>query len=377
MRLRSASVCCLIVLLVVLSASVQAAGSACAKPAILNDGWQSVDVAASGFDESRLCALLARATNGEVNLHGMVIERRGRLVAERYRNGQDKGVYSLFSRDTSFDATVAHDTRSISKSVLSLLLGVAIAQGKIASVTAPVLDFYPESADLATPERKAITLQHLLTMTSGLDWSESGGIPNDETRLFWKSSHARYLLERPSVAVLGSVFNYNSGGTAVLADILMRATKMPLRDFARINLFEPLGITDWEWVGDVHGRPLAFTGLRLRPRDMLKIARLVADRGQWQGRQVVPVEWIGASMQPRVSADFGGLKYGYQWWMGSVDWQGKKLRWSGGFGNGAQRIFVVPDLDMTVAITAGAYDNAQAASYVNALLQEVVSTVQQ
>ena len=128
------------------------------------------------------------------------------------------------------------------------------------------------------------------------------------------------------MAVLGSVFNYNSGGTAVLADILMRATKMPLRDFARINLFEPLGITDWEWVGDVHGRPLAFTGLRLRPRDMLKIARLVADRGQWQGRQVVPVEWIGASMQPRVSADFGGLKYGYQWWMGSVDWQGKKLR---------------------------------------------------
>ena len=377
MQFHTASRSILAALLAIFAAVAQADEPSCAVPSSVDDGWQSKDIAKAGFDAARLCALLARATSGEANLHGIIVERQGHLVAETYRDGPDRGVYGLISWPAKFGPTVVHDTRSVSKSIVSLLLGIAREQGKLTNLAAPVLDFYPELADVATSERKAVTLQHLLTMTGGLEWSESGGIPNDETSLFWKSSHARYVLERAQVAAPGSRFNYNSGGTAVLADLLVRETKVPLRDFARTNLFEPLGIVDWEWVGDVHSRPLAFTGVRMRPRDMTKIGRMVLDHGQWRGRQIVPAAWIDESMLPRTKTDFDGLQYGYQWWLGSADWHGREVRWSAAFGNGAQRIFVVPELDMTVVITAGAYGDVATARYVNALLRDIVGTVRQ
>ena len=161
----------------------------------------------------------------------------------------------------------------------------------------------------------------------------------------------------------------------MLADILTRVTGTPLRDFARTALFEPLGITDWEWVADLHGRPMAFTGLRLRPRDMAKLGRLVLNHGQWRGRQLVPADWIAASLQPRISTGFGGLQYGYLWWTGTVAWKGQQLPWSAAFGNGGQRIFILPALDLTVVITSGAYGDGRAASRVNAYFRDIVAAV--
>lgn len=356
----------------------QAVETQYAVPAIIGDGWEREELSKSGFDAGRLRSLLASMMNGETNIHSVIIERHGRLVAELYRRGKDKSVYSLLARNKDFGPTVLHDTRSVGKSVVSLLLGIAEQQGKIGDLATPVIDFYPEYSDLATPERKAITLAHLLTMSSGLEWREGGGLPNDETRLFWKSSPYSYVFSRPLVALPGSTFNYNSGGTAVLADILTRVAKTPLKDFARKALFEPLGISDWEWVADLHGRPMAFNGLRMRPRDMAKIGRMVVDHGQWRGRQIVPADWIAASLQPRVTTGFDGLQYGYQWWLGTVEWKGKRLAWSAAFGHGGQRLFVVPDLDMTVVITAGAYDDSdlQVARRLNAFFKDIVSTVQ-
>ncbi len=291
----------------------------CAVPSIIGDGWKTEELSKAGFDATRLCSLIAGVASEDINIHSIIVERHGRLVAEQYWQGKDKSVYSLFAHTTDFGPEVLHDTRSVGKSVVSLLLGIALQEGKSGDITTPAINFYPEYAELATPEIKAITLTHLLTMSSGLEWSESGGLPNDETRLYWKWSPYYYVLSRPIVTLPGSTFNYNSGGTAVLAGILTRLTGIPLKDFARSALFEPLGITDWEWVADLHGRPMAFTGLRMRPRDMA---------------------------------------------------------WSAAFGNGSQRIFVVPDLDMTVVITAGAYDNIQVARHVNTLFKEIVSTVQ-
>jgi CubicO group peptidase (beta-lactamase class C family) len=298
------------------------------------------------------------------------------LVTEQYRRGKDKSVYSLFAHTQDFNPTVLHDTRSVGKSIVSLLLGIAQQQGKINTLATPALDFYPEYADLATPERKAITLEHLLTMSSGFEWREGGGFPDDEHRLYWKRSPYRYVLSRSIVAAPGSTFNYNSGGTAVLADILTRVTKLSLREFVREVLFEPLGINDWEWVADLHGRPMAFTGLRLRPRDMAKIGRLLVDHGQWQGQQIVPADWIVASLQPRISTGFDGLQYGYHWWTGTVVWNDKEFAWSAAFGNGGQRLFVVPALDMIVVITAGAYGDRQIARRVNTLFKDIVATAQ-
>lgn len=344
-------------------------------PVFIGDGWGVAPPAASGFDEPALHQALSTALDGPFNLHSLLVERHGFLVAEQYQGGRDRSVYGLISRPHAFGPTTRHDVRSIGKSVTSLLVGIALQKGLIGKPSTPLLDLYPELSDLATPEKKAITLEHLLTMSSGLAWRESDGPINDELRLFWKGAPARYVLSHPMAATPGSRFNYNGGGTAILADLIGRATGKPFQDFARRELFEPLGIQDWEWVADLHGRAMPFNGLRLRPRDLAKIGRLVLDQGRWQGRQVVPEEWIRASLEPRLATGVSDFRYGYQWWAGTVTWQGQTLAWNAGFGNGGQRLFLVPNLDLVVVTTAGAYDQAPTARRVNRLLQEIVATV--
>ncbi|GLH72873.1 hypothetical protein GETHLI_13750 [Geothrix limicola] len=347
-----------------------------AAPVLGGDGWESVDPRRAGFDPDRLRAVLAKMVSGEVNLHAVIVERHGRLVAEAYRKGKDHPQFTLFSRTVDFDPATRHDTRSVGKSVIGLLVGVAQARGQLGSLATPVIDWFPESQDLATPELRKVTLEHLLTMSSGLAWRESGvGFPNDEDRLAWKGSPTRFVLSRPAVAAPGTTFNYCSGGTVVLADILSRATRVPWPEFARSALFQPLGITDYEWVTDLRGRPMPNSGLRLRPRDMAKLGRLVLNRGTWQGQQLVPAAWIDASRQSRLTTGFDGTGYGYHWWTGTVGWQGRTLPWCAAFGNGSQRIYTVPDLDLCVVTTAGAYGDLRTVRQVQAYFQELVTTV--
>ncbi|WP_243315211.1 serine hydrolase domain-containing protein [Geothrix paludis] len=344
-------------------------------PALAGDGWQRLSPAEAGFDPARLHALLLEMMDGRANLHGVVVERHGRLVAEAYRTGRDRTVNSLFAHTRAFGPEVRHDARSVGKSVIGLLVGVALAQGRLKRVDTPVLEFYPEFPELASPERRAITLEHLLGMSSGLAWHEGGDGPDDEHKLMWKWTPVYHPLSRPVAVAPGTVFNYNSGGALLLADILARATGMPWTEYARTALFEPLGIRDVEWVGDFLGRPMAYTGLRMRPRDMAKLGRLVLNRGQWQGRQIVPSAWIDASLTPRLRTGFDDTGYGYLWWTGSAAWHDRAVPWAAAFGNGGQRIFVAPDLDLCVVITAGAYGDLKVARQVNAFFREIVATV--
>ncbi len=346
------------------------------QPALLGDGWERAEPQASGFDGARLQAVLAQMLNGDANLHAVLVERHGKLVAEAYRKGKDKPQFNLFARTVDFGPTVRHDTRSVGKSVIGLLVGIAQAQGKLGALSTPVIDFYPELKDLVTPELRKVTLEHLLTMSSGLTWRESGeGFPNDEDRLAWKDSPTRFVLSRPPAAAPGSTFNYHSGGTVVLADLLGRVTQMPWTDYARTALFVPLGITDVEWITDLRGRPMANSGLRLRPRDMAKLGRLVLNHGAWKGQQLVPTPWVEAMLQPRLGTGFDGTQYGYQWWTGTVPWKGRPLAWRAAFGNGSQRIFIVPELDLTVVVTAGAYGDLKVVRRVHAWFKDLTACV--
>src|SRR5262249_37008759 len=163
---------------------------------------------------------------------------------------------------------------------------------------------------------------------------------------------------------------------AVGADISVRPPPTPLRDFARTTLFEPLGIRHWHWVGDPYGRPLAFAGLRMRPRDLAKIGRLVLAHGRWHGRQVVPSDWVTESLRSHIAVG-DGLHYGFQWWTGAVGWKGEQLAWSAGFGSGGQRLFVVPALDLTVVVTAGAYDDPGISDTVMEVFRRIVATLRE
>jgi CubicO group peptidase (beta-lactamase class C family) len=372
-----------------LTARAEPEQPACATPPADAD-WAVSAPAAAGFDASALCAVLEAVATGEHNVHAVLVERHGRLVAELYRVGPDRpidvlyGIGNPFASDVRFAADVLHDVRSVSKSVVGLLVGIAVHDGRIASLSAPALGAFPELANLRTSERDAITLEHLLTMSSGLRWAEwdAGPISSDETRLLWKADPVRFVFERPLVAAPGTLFNYNGGGTTTLAELLTRASGKPLVELAREQLFEPLGITDWTWATDFRGRPLAHAGLRMRPRDMLKLGRLVLDRGRWRERRVVPEAWVVESLRPHVSTGIelaaiapDAAGYGYQWWTGRFPWRGRELAWSAAFGNGGQRIFAVPDLDVSVVTTAGDYGSIEIAIAVNRLLAQIVATV--
>lgn len=369
---------CLFFILVAFALAQPARGGAagCAAPASIGDGWEIAAPAEVGLDGEALCAALEPIRAGNANVHAVVVVRHGRLVAELYRAGLDRSIWSVATSETEFGPSVLHDLRSVSKSVVGLLVGIALQEGKIPSVDTPALSFFPEYPELRSPDREAITLAHLLSMSSGLDWNESlatyGTLRNDETRLYWDWAPARFVLGRPIAAPPGTVFNYNGGGTAVLADVLERTTHQPLRELVERELFAPLGIDHWEWVRDLWRRSIAFAGLRMRPRDLAKVGSMLLDHGQWQGRQIVPAEWVTESLRPRIATG-EGIDYGYQWWVGSAEWRGRRLAWGAAFGNGGQRLFLVPDLDLAVVTTAGAYNQREIGATLASLFQAIVA----
>jgi CubicO group peptidase (beta-lactamase class C family) len=205
-----------------------------------------------------------------------------------------------------------------------------------------------------------MTVAHALSMTLGTEWDES--LPysdprNSEIAMELAADRYRFVLDRPIVAEPGSRWVYNGGATAVLGHLIAEGTGTPLLDFAREKLFRPLGIVDAEWVLGSNGEPAAASGLRMRPRDLARIGQLVLNQGSWAGRQVVPRSWLKDSFETRVPAE-DGLEYGYHWWLGRGRADGR--RWIAGFGNGGQRLVVVPDLDLVVAVLAGNYNQPDA-----------------
>jgi CubicO group peptidase (beta-lactamase class C family) len=312
----------------------------------------------------------------DADLHSVLVWQAGRILVEHYRRSKDKPVNDWFAREVTFGPDVMHDLRSISKSVVALLVGQAVGRGQIDTATR-VLDFYPMLANLRRDGRDAIRISHLLDMASGLAWNETastyGSSANDETRLWWDGSPARYVLDRPLVAEPGVLWNYNGGHTALLAEILEQRSGRTLLDLARTDLFEPLGITHWEWRSGLHRRPLAYAGLRLTPPDLLRLGQLILAGGAWQGRQVVPAAWVAATLQPSITIDKGPFRYGHHWWDGRVEREGRNLAWTAGIGNGGQRLFVVPELDLAVVFTAGAYNSEQIGRTEFALFRQIVA----
>lgn len=259
----------------------------------------------------------------------------------------------------SFTADVKHDLRSLSKSVVSLLVGIALGEGKFPPLDSPVLDSFPEYADLRTPERARITFRHLLTMTAGIAWNETdySNRANNSLQMRVAADPVRYVLEQPIVAPPGELFAYSGGTTTVLAAALVKATGQRLDEYARAKLFRPVGIDDFEWMELWTNRePSAAAGVRLRPRDTAKLGQLMLADGVWNGRQVLPKGWADASTEPRTNAD-GLYYYGYQWWLGRTLAKGRDYKWAAGFGFGGQHLYIQRDLELVVVINSGHYSD--------------------
>ncbi|CAH2599035.1 Serine hydrolase [Rhodovastum atsumiense] len=343
-----------------------------------DDGWEMASPASVGLDPAPLARIAERfAAWPEANIHAVLVARHGRLVCEHYFSGRDE-TWGGPPRQVRFGPEVPHDLRSITKSVTSLLCGIARAQGWIGDLDARVLDLLPGYADLRSASRLRLTLRHLLTMSAGLAWDEDrpySDPANSERRMTDAPDPYRYVLEQPFVAEPGETWSYNGGTTALLACILQQTSGRGLDALAEEFLFHPLGIAGIDWVRYRNGDPVAASGLRMRPRDLLRIGRLVAHHGAWQGRQLVPADWIAESTAPHFDSQ-PTYFYGYHWWLGRSLLRGRSVEWVVGNGWGGQRLFVLPTLDLVVLVHAGLYgDPLQSWVPVSILNRHVLAAV--
>ena len=344
--------------LVLLPSVAQAEPAGCAAPAAIGDGWSTSEPQAQKLDPALICTLEEKLEKLKgANPHSVVIVRNGTVVYERYFAGPDQRWpqqhWGEPLENTPHDIQTRHDVQSITKSVVALLVGIALDRGVIKSVDAPLLSFFPEYADLGSPERQQITLRDLLTMQAGLDWPGKPYL-SMARRVAAVPDPYRLVLEQPMVAEPGKRWRYNNGVAELVGGVVQKATSRPLDQFAREVLFEPLGITDWEWGRMASGDPGASWGLRLRPRDLAKIGQLVLDNGAWHGRQIVSADWIREMTLPRIVTP--KFSYAYLWWRDQSSIDGRSVQWISGSGWGGQCLNIIPDLAMVVVVTAGVYD---------------------
>jgi CubicO group peptidase (beta-lactamase class C family) len=188
-----------------------------------------------------------------------------------------------------------------------------------------------------------------------LPWSDPS---NNERQMDDAADPYRYALERPQATQPGRVYNYCGAAPVLLQGVLQRTSGRPLDELAQEALLEPLNITDVEWTRFPNGDVRGHGGLRLRPRDLAKLGQLVLNRGTWRGKQIISAAWITESTSPQINGE-SIFFYGYLWWLGRFLVERREIRWIAGFGNGGQRVYVVPDMDLVVAVNAGAYDGPQ------------------
>jgi CubicO group peptidase (beta-lactamase class C family) len=336
--------------------------------------WQTVASSEADFAdlETRFDRLVA--DKRVWNLHGVVVARGARIVLERYFEGEQNSWGKLLGR-TKLGPITLHNLYSVTKSIVALVYGVALAEGKVPPPDAPLYEQFSEYKGLveADPRRKERTIAHALTMTLGLQWDEIlipySDPKNDEIGMEMAKDRYRFILERRVIGPPGKRWLYSGGATTLIGHIIAKGTGRPLPDYARTALFDPLGLgpTDWisnkdTWVaakyGPGDGEPVAASGLRMTTRDLARIGQFVLDNGVAGGRQILPSQWLAECLAPRVSVD-EQRRYGYQWYVGDFEYGSREQprldRWVGCFGQGGQRLFVMPDLALVVAVNAGNY----------------------
>jgi CubicO group peptidase (beta-lactamase class C family) len=266
-------------------------GSAALARAQSASDWPTATPAEVGLDGARLTALTAHLReHPELNIHAVLVVKDGRLAYEEYFPGEDNDWGRALGR-VEFGPEMLHDLRSVTKSVTSALVGIALGRGLIPDLDARVVDLLPEYAEQASPGARELRLSDLLSMTAGLEWDES--LPysdprNSEIQMTVAKDPLAYVLGLPGVDSPGRTFRYNGGLTTLLGGILQARAGRPLEAWAREVLFEPLGITELTWHTNEAGFPMPASGLRLRPRDLARFGWMYLDGGRWQGTQIVP-----------------------------------------------------------------------------------------
>jgi len=301
--------------------------------------WPVQAPAEQGMDAAMLEGARAYAFQPGKHTQGVVITRRGTLVAEWYEEGRDATSYA--------------GSWSVAKSFTSALVGIAIEEGKLPGVDAKLVDFYPQWAGSS---RDQITIEHVLHMSTGLEWLEAYDFANaneaDVVQLvFTTASPLDYVLGKPLVVPPDTQFNYSSGDTLLLSGVLAAATGERAGDYAQEKLFSKLDIAGAEWWRAKTGETLTYCCLDMTTRDFARFGLLYMQHGMWNGEQVVPAAWVDVSLTP--ASTFQG--YGYQWWLEGKTNSALPPDLFMANGHDGQFIYVIPSLELVV-VRNGHYD---------------------
>lgn len=292
-------------------------------------GWQTSRPEQQGMDLEMLEKMRVEIENKNIRLHSLLIVRNGAIIWEEYYEGNT--------------ANTKHAMYSVTKSFVSTLVGIAIDQGKIEGTRQLVFDLLPGRTFQNSDERKrAITLEDLLTMSSGLDWIEGDAT---YSKMYTSADWVQMVMDHPMAAEGGEKFLYCSGCSHVLSAIVEEASGESVLKFAEKNLFQPLGINNLRWETDRKGIAIGGWGLNITPRDMAKLGYLFLNQGTWDGKQIVSSRWVQAATTRHIDTD-GELGYGYQWWIYPTHNAYAAL------GRYGQTIFVAPDLNLIIVTTA-------------------------
>lgn len=310
----------------------------------------------NGVSIAKLHEMETAIRSGEFKKIGsVVIARHGKLVYEAYFDG---------------DASTLRDTRSATKSITDILVGIAIDEKKLSGVDAHVLALLPEHArklQNPDPRKEKITVEDLLTMSSTLecdDWNDASR--GNEERMYVIEDWAQFILdlpirgrmhlgEQPEQPPYGRFFSYCTGGVFVLSEVLQKTTGLRTDQYAQQKLFGPLGITEAEWVYSPLNVPQTGGGLRLTSRDLLKIVELCLRGGLWQGKRILTEAWVKTSTRPHAQID-EQTNYGYLWWLKAFKSGERSYPAFFMSGNGGNKVAAFPDLDMCVVITSTNYN---------------------
>lgn len=339
-------------------------------PENINDGFDVGSLDEVNIDSVLILEAVNKIHQGKYKeIHSMLIFKDGKLVFEEYFKGH-KFRYDATKHHgelVTWDRTMVHSVMSVTKSITSACIGIAIENGFIESVHQSIFDYLPEYQHLNKDGKDKITIEHLLTMTSGLQWNEwalpYSNLKNDAIMLAQVENPVTYVLNKPLLDEPGESFNYAGGSNILLGEIIKNATKMNIDEFSGKYLFVPLGISPYYWAHFKNGTVDAAGSVKITPRDMAKIGVTFLNKGVWNRKQIISEQWVdkSATSFPGNSwlnnwDDYWGMKgYSYSWWTHTFVKSGKRINMFYAGGWGGQYIMIIPELNTVVVFTGANY----------------------